>query len=177
MPLPFRIHFIDELQSIPFTLPFPVNGHRSQETGGEHNGPLVVLVPLLVNDLIQRLRLRVQLFQHPIEPCQGFVDFFHKRPCRLRTHPELIKIRSLAEIHVPINRRLHRTKIHILHKHKAHDPYLLFFSWFQYTKRGGKFWRQNVVHREGYQMLPHLPLNVKPAGREGLPCGEPLRRR
>ena len=33
------------------------------------------------------------------------------------------------------------------------------------------------TERIGCQMLTHLPLNVKPAGREGLPCGEPLRRR
>ena len=33
-----------------------------------------------------------------------------------------------------------------------------------------------VVSRFGRQMLTHLPLNVKPGGRDGLPCGQPLPR-
>ena len=52
----------------------------------------------------------------------------------------------------------------------------LFFSCFQYNRRDGRIWGQNVVHRFGCQMLTHLPLNVKTGGRDGLPCGEPLPR-
>ena len=33
-----------------------------------------------------------------------------------------------------------------------------------------------VVHRFGCQMLTHLPLNMKPGGRDGLPFGKPLPR-
>ena len=37
----------------------------------------------------------------------------------------------------------------------------LFFSCFQYNRRDGRIWGQNVVHRFGCQMLTHLPLNMK----------------